>query len=237
MFFATAFFCGYTIISKVFIKEGKDSRSLDTLLWVMVLGTLLGARLGHCFFYEPDYYLAKPWRIVEVWKGGLASHGALVGICLSLWAYSRYHQDQPYLWLLDRMSLTVPLGGAFIRLGNFFNSEILGRPTDLPWGVVFSRIGGDALHPVQLYESLSYLIIFFIMRRSYQKLGADAGRGYYVGMMLMLVFSARFILEYFKQPQSHFGMVQILTMGQLLSIPSVFLGVYFFNRSFKSFSR
>ncbi|MCC6933531.1 MAG: prolipoprotein diacylglyceryl transferase [Deltaproteobacteria bacterium] len=226
LFFAIAFMLGYSLMSKMFTREGKRVQDLDALFFAMFLSTLIGARLGHCLFYESKYYLAHPLEILMVWHGGLASHGAAVGIMLGLWLYSRKHLDQPYLWLVSRMSITVALAGFFIRMGNFFNSEILGHPTAVPWAVVFSRVDAFPRHPAQLYESLSYLLIFFILNQSYKRRQGAISPYTLTGLFFTLIFSVRFVLEYFKEAQATFEYNLPLHMGQLLSIPLIFFGLY-----------
>ena len=179
LLFASAFLSGYIVFSRFLITERLNSEMLDQLLIYVAVGTVLGARLGHCFFYEPDYFLKNPLEILKIWKGGLASHGAAIGILLSLWLYIRKYK-LPFLWLIDRIVIVVALGGAFIRLGNLFNSEIYGLPTDLPFGFEFVRdrlydsntgelLPTVARHPTQLYEAISYLIIFSILLTFYRK--------------------------------------------------------------------
>ena len=139
LMFAAAFALGQYIISYIFKRDGKSEKDVDSLTYHMIIGTILGARLGHCLFYQPDYYLSHPIEILKVWEGGLASHGATIGIVFAMWLYSRKHPNQSWLWILDRIVIVVALGGAFVRFGNLMNSEIIGKPTDLPWGFKFFR--------------------------------------------------------------------------------------------------
>ncbi|MEJ2543846.1 MAG: prolipoprotein diacylglyceryl transferase [Calditrichaceae bacterium] len=156
LLFMLSFILGIAIFHGVYKRENKPKEDLDPLLIYMMLGTVIGARLGHCLFYDPSYYLSNPIKILKVWEGGLASHGAAIGILLSLYLYSRKHPDQPFLWLVDRIVITVALAGFFIRMGNLFNSEIIGKPTDVPWAFKFIRAQvPDPLtprHPTQIYE-------------------------------------------------------------------------------------
>ena len=193
----------------------------------MIVGAIVGARLGHCLFYRPDYYLANPLEIIAFWKGfrGLASHGGAVGILFALYIFSRRHPNQPYLWLVDKVVGPTALGGFFIRMGNFMNSEILGVPTEGPWGVVFTRIDPFPRHPAQLYEAFSYLLIFFFLFGLYRKKGPDLPRGLLTGLFLALVFGARFLIEFVKERHAAFEAGLPLSMGQLLSIPVVLVGV------------
>lgn len=232
LLFALGFFLGFFLMRWMFRREGKPEQDLDPLLVYMLVGTIVGARLGHVLFYEPAYYLSQPWLILQVWKGGLASHGGTLGILIALYLYARKRPKQPYLWLLDRMAVPTALGATFIRLGNLFNSEILGIPTDKPWAFVFERAGSllpaDRLvprHPAMLYESLSYFAIFWLLLWVYRKYGAKTPHGLLLGLFLVLVFTARFFIEFVKLHQADFTTDLPLRMGQMLSIPFVVGGL------------
>lgn len=225
LFFAIAFILGYRLMTKMFKWEGKPLADLDSLFFTMFLSTLIGARLGHCLFYEANYYWTHPLEIIMVWHGGLASHGAAIGILFGLWFYTRLHPNQPYLWLVSRMSITVALAGFFIRTGNFFNSEILGRPSTVPWAVVFSRVDGIPRHPVQLYEAGTYLLIFLLLNILYNRSRGKISANLLTGLFFTLIFSARFFLEYLKEAQATFEYQLPLHMGQLLSLPLIALGL------------
>ncbi len=231
LLFASGFVVGYQIMQWIFNKEGKSLKDLEALTLTMILGTVIGARLGHCLFYEPEYYLMNPLEILKVWHGGLASHGAAVGILTALWLFSRKHKDISYLWILDRIVIVIALAGCFIRLGNFFNSEIIGIPADVPWAVIFERVDMLPRHPAQIYESISYLFIFFILIFRYKKFGAGLPAGQLFGLFLVLIFGARFVIEFYKRNQVGFESGMILDMGQLLSIPLILTGIYFVYRS------
>lgn len=228
LFFALSFVLGYQIMQYVFNKEGKNLKDLESLTLTMILGTVLGARLGHCLFYSPEYYLSNPIEILKIWEGGLASHGAMIGIPFALWIFTKKHKDFDYLWLIDRMVIVVALSGFFIRMGNFFNSEIIGMPTELPWAVIFSRIDELPRHPSQIYEALSYLIIFMFLAFRYVKNNFQINRGESLGLFLMLVFGVRIIWEFTKENQVAFESSMALNMGQMLSIPAVLVGAYLF---------
>ncbi len=230
LLFAAGFFCGFLYMKQVYLREQKPVNDLDTLLLYMMISAVVGARLGHCFFYEPAYYLTHPLEILMVWQGGLASHGGAIGICLGLWLYSSKRPDQPYLWLLDRIAIPTALAGSFIRLGNLFNSEILGTPSNLPWAFVFERFDMIPRHPVQLYESIAYLVIFGVLATLYRRWGENSPKGMLLGLFLVLVFTARFFLEFMKLRQADYGQDLPLSVGQLLSIPAVLLGVYLIVR-------
>ena len=235
LMFASAFLSGYIVFTRFLATDRLSAEMLDQLLIYIAVGTVLGARLGHCFFYEPDYFLKNPLEILKIWKGGLASHGAAIGILLSLWLYIRKHKLS-FLWLIDRIVIVVALGGAFIRLGNLFNSEIYGRPTDLPWGIEFVRdrlydsntgalLPTVARHPTQLYEALSYILIFVVLFLFYRKRHMKIRDGYIFGVFMILLFSARFFIEFVKNDQVSFEAGMQLNMGQLLSLPFVLAGL------------
>ncbi len=229
LFFALSFVFGYVILQRVFVKEKVPVNLLDELTTYMIVGTIAGARLGHVFFYEPGWYLAHPWKILEVWEGGLASHGAAIGILLAILIFTRVRK-RPYLWVMDRIVIVVALAGFLIRSGNLMNSEIYGEPTTLPWGFFFLRSStpGDALlprHPTQLYEGLSYLGIFLLLLGHYYRKGGLPAPGRLFGLFLVLVFGMRFLIEFIKEPQVGFEQGLLLNMGQLLSIPLIVAGI------------
>lgn len=233
LLFATGFLVGQAIFVKMFRAEGKPEKDIETLTLYMVLSTVIGARLGHCLFYDPDYYLANPIEILQIWKGGLASHGAAFGIIISLWFYTRTRPDQPFLWLADRMVIVATLGGAFIRFGNLMNSEIVGVKTTVPWGFVFERLGEtEARHPAQLYESISCLILFFIFYAMYNKWKERTPRGRIFSLFLIVLWGLRFAYEFIKREQVSSELDMSLFIGQYLSIPLVLLGFYILYRSF-----
>lgn len=226
LFFALAFYLGYVFFTHVFKKEGLNEELLDKLAIYMVLGTVLGARLGHCLFYEPEYYLANPIEILKVWKGGLASHGAVVGILLSLYLFRQKHMLQrSYLWLVDRIVIPVALAAVFIRSGNLMNSEIIGAATDVPWAFVFTGVDDIARHPTQIYEALSYLLIFIGLFLTFKIKKHNVKEGSLFAWFLISIFTARFIIEFYKEVQVDFEQTMALNMGQLLSIPIVILGI------------
>jgi prolipoprotein diacylglyceryl transferase len=222
-----AFAVGFYIVRWMYLREDKPEQDLDSLLLYMMLGAMIGARLGHVLFYRPGYYFSHPIEIIAVWKGlrGLASHGGALGIMVSLYLYCRKRPDQPYLWVLDRVAVPTALGGMFIRLGNLMNSEILGLPTDRPWAFSFLRVDGIPRHPAQLYEATAYLVIFIILLTWYRKRGASIPHGSLIGTFFALVFSARFLIEFVKERHAPFEAHLPLDMGQILSIPMVILGI------------
>ncbi|HNX66076.1 MAG TPA: prolipoprotein diacylglyceryl transferase [Bacteroidales bacterium] len=225
LLFASGFVFGYYIIRKMFRNEGLPDELLDKLTVYTAIGTILGARLGHCFFYEPQYYLGHPLEIIKIWKGGLASHGAAIGILLALWLFGR-NEKRTFLWTIDRVVIVVALAGCLIRLGNLFNSEIYGVETTLPWGFVFLQAGERVpKHPTQIYEALAYLITFFVLLRIYWKTKGKFTPGLTFGLFLIMVFTFRFFVEFVKEEQVSFEKGMSLNMGQLLSIPFVMAGI------------
>ncbi len=227
LLFASSFFFGYIIMQKIFKEEGLTIELLDKLTVYMAIGTVLGARLGHCLFYQPDYYLSHPWEIIKIWHGGLASHGAAIGILISLYYFSKKNK-KPYLWILDRIVIVVALAGFFIRMGNLMNSEIYGIETTLPWGFIFIRDGQIVpKHPTQIYEALSYLLIFILLYSIYIKKGVHVKQGFIFSIFLILLFTVRFFIEFIKEDQVRFEQGMSLNMGQWLSIPFVLIGFFF----------
>ncbi|MCL6495753.1 MAG: prolipoprotein diacylglyceryl transferase, partial [Ignavibacterium sp.] len=230
LLFALAFVFGYIILSKVYKKEKKSLEDLEKLSIYVILGTVIGARLGHCLFYDPAYYLTNPIEILKVWQGGLASHGAAIGILTALYLFSKKKKDQNIIWILDRLVIVVALGGALIRLGNLFNSEIIGKAADVPWAFIFVRVDDIPRHPTQLYESLFYFLSFIILYFIYQKKSVSLKPGFLFGLFLILIFGFRFFIEFLKENQSAFESALPINMGQILSIPFVLLGLYFIFR-------
>jgi prolipoprotein diacylglyceryl transferase len=206
-------------------NEGKPTADADKLAIYVVIGTIIGARLGHCFFYDPAYYLSNPIEIFKVWHGGLASHGGAIGILLAIWIYTKRLKDYNFLWVVDRVVIVVALGGLFIRTGNFFNSEIIGKITDIPWAVIFPSVDMFPRHPSMLYEAITYFVIFLLLLFIYRKTNAHFNSGLLFGLFLLLVFSARFLLEFTKEYQEAFEAALPIDMGQILSIPFILLGI------------
>lgn len=232
--FALAFLFGYLFFKRMYRLEGKPLEDLDFGLYLVMAGTIVGARLGHCLFYEPEVYLNDPLRIFNITEGGLASHGGAIGVLLAILYYSKKKKDQPFIWVCDRLAYPVALAGCMIRLGNFFNSEILGRPTDLPWGVVFERYDDVARHPSMLYESFSYFCIFLVLFRVYEKYREKMPYGLTTGLFFIMIFTVRFFIEFTKIEQVDFEKGMPLNMGQLLSIPFVTVGIVLVMRALKS---
>jgi phosphatidylglycerol:prolipoprotein diacylglycerol transferase len=229
LLFSLAFLSSFAVMVWIFRREKKGDELLNRLFLFVFVGVVVGARLGHCFFYSPEYYLTHPLEILEVWKGGLASHGAAAGILLAILLFVRATPGVSFYWVTDRVSVVIPLAAIFVRLGNFMNSEILGLPASVPWAVIFARVDDIPRHPVQLYEATSYLIIFAIMIIAYRR-GIAARTGRLTGMMVALLFAMRFFLEFFKTGQSTLDPSMPITMGQLLSVPLVLFGLWLLMR-------
>lgn len=228
LLFALAFISAYLIMMRIFKKEGISIKTLDDLTLYIGVGTILGARLGHCLFYEPEIYLKEPLRILKVWEGGLASHGAAIGILLALWLFT-FRYKHSFVKILDQLAIVIPLSGAFIRLGNLANSEIYGKITSLPWGFYFHNSTElshrfEPHHPTQLYEALSYVLITVLLWWLYKK-GFGNRKGFLFGVFLVLLFAVRFVIEFVKEPQVDFENNMLLNMGQLLSVPFILAGI------------
>ncbi len=227
LLFALGFYVSYLILTRIFKKEGAKQDDLDRLTLYMVVGTVLGARFGHILFYDPGYYFSKPAEILQIWEGGLASHGAALGILLAILIYARNTPKQTFLWVIDRISLVVALTGTFIRTGNLMNSEIVGKPANVPWAFIFERLPEPPTprHPVQIYEALAYLAIFGVLLWMYRRYDGKFPGGLLFGWFLVLVFAVRFLLEYFKAAQAAFREELMMNMGQLLSLPFILVGI------------
>lgn len=236
LLFATGFFIGYSIMQRIYKREGKPLTHLDSLLWYVLIGTIVGARLGHCFFYEPKYYLENPIEIIKVWEGGLASHGGTLGVLIGLWLYAWRHPSEPFWWLADRLTIPTALTAALIRIGNLFNSEIYGKVTNLPWGFIFVRAGEvEPRHPTQIYEALAYGSLFLVLWRLYHRkphFWAQTRRP--LGLFMVWVFGWRFLIEFIKEVQVSFETQWPLDLGQLLSIPFILWGAYLWLKNSSS---
>jgi phosphatidylglycerol---prolipoprotein diacylglyceryl transferase len=226
LFFALGFFLGFLIMAQFYRREDRPLENLSDLFLYLFLGTIIGARLGHVFLYQPDYFLSHPWEIPMIWHGGLASHGGFAGVMISLYLYVRKHRDMSFLELADRLAIPCLLVATLIRVGNFFNSEIIGTPSDLPWAVVFARVDDIPRHPAMLYEAVAYFLIFCVLYFAYWKTSIMQFPGRVFGTALATCFLARFMIEFVKENQVPFESRMLLNMGQLLSIPFILAGVY-----------
>jgi prolipoprotein diacylglyceryl transferase len=220
-----AFFASYHAFKEL-LRFDKLSEDYEwQALTYMIFGTLIGARLGHCFFYQPMDYLQNPLEIFATWRGGLSSHGGAFGILAALYLFSR-KTKKPYIWTLDRVVIVVGVAGFFIRMGNLMNSEIYGHATTLPWGFVFER-NRETLpkHPTQIYEALYYALTYFVLRFVYRKCNSSPRPFLIFGLFLIMVFGFRFCIEFIKNPQEDFEMDMMFNMGQLLSTPFIVMGI------------
>jgi prolipoprotein diacylglyceryl transferase len=235
------FFTGYLFARFIFKKEGVDRIVLESYgIWLLI-GILVGGRLGHCLFYEFDYYIQHPLEIIKPWSGtlgkdavftglsGFSSHGWTIGIILTLWLNSRIRKV-PVLWALDIFAIVVVLAGAFVRIGNLMNSEIVGSPSELPWAFIFPRVDQIARHPAQIYESLAYLFTFILVFRYYTRKMRTVPNGTYLGWVMVGVFLSRFLIEFIKRDQVAYEAGMSINLGQYLSIPFILSGLFFIYR-------
>lgn len=238
LMFAIGFWLGYNILGRIYRHEGAPEKWLGILLLWVVGATIVGARLGHVFFYEWSYYSAHPADILKVWEGGLASHGGTLAIILAVILYSVFTTKKSPIWTFDRLVIPVALVGGMIRIGNLMNSEIFGTATDLPWGFMFVRSAqwhrmyeGIACHPTQLYEAFCYFALFALLMWMYWRKNAETRPGLIFGVFFIGIFLPRFLIEFIKNDQVGFEASMTLNMGQLLSIPFVLAGVFLVIRA------
>ena len=237
----------YLLEHRQFREQRIPEEKFEPLFIYSFLGILIGARLGHCIFYEPNYFLSSPQHMLEMiipakigadgsWHftgyTGLASHGGTFAFIIALWIYSRRNKV-PYLTVLDNIAIVTPICACAIRLGNLMNSEIIGKPTDVPWAFVFQQVDNVPRHPGQLYEALAYACFFFIGWWFYRKRPERVGTGFFFGLCILLIFSFRFFIEYTKDIQVNFEQGMLFNMGQILSIPFILLGAYWVRRGLK----
>jgi len=234
LLFASGFLIGYYIGEKMMKSEGVNPKWIESLFFYIIIATIVGARLGHVFFYSWDYYSQHPEEIIKVWHGGLASHGGALGILIAMFLHSKFITKRTMLWTLDRIVVPTALVAAFIRTGNLMNSEIYGVQTSLPWGFIFERNGETvAKHPTQIYEALAYLVSFGILMFLYKKTSSKNRPGLLMGAFFVLIFMARFFIEFIKEDQEAFEAGMALNMGQWLSIPFVLVGLLLIIRAVK----
>lgn len=230
--FMVGFLVGYEIVARMFRHEGAPERWLGLLLMWTVAGTIVGARLGHVFFYEWDLFSQNPIKILYVWEGGLASHGGAIGVILGVILFSIVTTKRSPLWTFDRLVVPIALVGGLIRLGNLMNSEIFGHATTLPWGFRFvnspewqALYAGQACHPTQIYEAICYFALFALLMWMYWRKNAEERPGLIFGVFLIGIFIPRFLIEFIKNPQEAFEQSMALNMGQWLSIPFIVAGI------------
>lgn len=240
-----ALLSAYYIVQWTYKKSGVGEDKFEPLFMYCFLGILIGARLGHCLFYEPEYYLSNPIEMLLpirntpdgwVFRGyeGLASHGGTIGVIIALILYAR-KTKLTMVWTLDHIAVAAPLFGAMIRIGNFMNSEIIGNVTDAPWGIIFVQ-AGETLprHPAQLYEAIAYLVIFLAGLWLYRKYNDRMGKGLFLGYCLFTIFTFRFFVEFIKEEQVAFEEGMTLIMGQWLSLPFIIIGLYYMIKGIRN---
>ncbi|MBP9069444.1 MAG: prolipoprotein diacylglyceryl transferase [Bacteroidia bacterium] len=245
LLWASALLASHFVMNRIYKTEGRTNKQLDTLTLYVILGTIIGARLGHCLFYGPlwdvfdvqgnlleEGYLSHPLNMLKVYEGGLASHGGAIGIVIGTFLYCRKEKED-LLWLFDRLMVVVPLASMLIRFGNLMNSEIIGKKTDITFGFIFVQIDGVPRHPAQLYEALLYCVLFIVMYWLWKYKRDNLGKGFMFGLLLVALFTIRFFVEFIKENQVEFENNLSFNMGQLLSIPFVLFGFYMMWRSKK----
>lgn len=233
LLFATSFLLGYLILKKILTQEKFSADMAEKLAFYLFLGCVIGLRLGHILFYEPGYYLSHPIEIIKVWKGGLASHGAAIGIIIALLLFVRKHKVN-MLWLLDRIVIVIAFIAIFIRIANLTNSEIYGKPTEVAWAFIFIQEDDMPRHPSQLYEAFAYFCIFLFLFFYYKKNKLQLKQGFLFGIFLTAVFGVRFLIEFLKEVQVEWEKSMLLNMGQLLSIPLIIAGLVFIFKKNKT---
>lgn len=232
LLFVSGFILGWFIVRGFFRREKVSESLLDPLLYTLLIGTIVGARLGHCLFYQPDYFLGS-WKgffeIFMPWKGGLASHGGTIALILAMiWFANKYGKKEgfDFMWIVDHIVIPISFAACFIRLGNLFNSEIYGDVTNLPWGFIFERRGEtQPKHPTQLYEAGTYLLLGILLMLLYKYRLDKMYRGEFFGIFMIICFGSRILIEFIKEPQVGFEENMLFNMGQLLSVPFVLLGI------------
>lgn len=230
---ALGFLFSQQVMYYIYKRDGRSREEVDTLTIYMLIAAMAGARLGHVLFYEPVEFFSQPLRIFAVWEGGLASHGGAIGILIALYFFARKTKVR-YLWIVDRLVIVSALTGCLIRLGNLMNSEMIGLPTTVPWGFIFTRVDNVPRHPAQLYEAIYCFFLFVLLFWLYYKKGKAMNDGLLTGLFLIILFSLRIVDEYFKVNQEAFEDGLLLNMGQILSIPFVICGIVILVRSLRN---
>jgi prolipoprotein diacylglyceryl transferase len=227
---ALGFLISQQIMYYIYKKDNRSRQEVDTLTIYMLVAAMVGARLGHVLFYDPVEYLSDPLSILKIWEGGLASHGAAIGVLIALYFFAR-KTNVKYLWIVDRLVIVSALTGGLVRLGNLMNSEMVGTPTSLPWGFVFTSIDNVPRHPAQLYEAIYCLFLFAFLFYVWNTRRNEIKNGFLTGWFLIILFSLRFVDEFLKVNQVAFEDDLMLNMGQLLSIPFVVIGIFILLRN------
>lgn len=230
LMFVLGFFTMEKYVKGVFKKLGKNPELVSTLTVYIIVGTFIGARLAHCFFYEPNYYFSNPLAIFKIWEGGLASHGGFTGVLIAVFLFLKKHKDINFYWLMDIIVAPCLFVGGLIRVGNFFNSEIYGPATDLPWAVVFERIDLVPRHPTQIYEAIGYFTISFILYRLFKTKFGVWKNGTNLATAIILSFSFRFFIEFVKENESTLSQNTFINMGQMLSLAFIIFGFFLLQR-------
>ncbi len=233
-YYSLMFIIGFLLmgeyVKKLFAKYGRDPELVSSLTTHIIVGMLIGSRLVHCLFYEPQYYLSHPLDIIKIWEGGLASHGGYLGVILAVWIFMKKHPEVKFFWMMDLIAGPCLFVGGLIRVGNLFNSEIVGRPTDLPWAVIFQRVDPFPRHPAQVYEAIGYFtiagILFLLEKKKFR--AWKNGSIFAVGLMISFLF--RFFVEFVKDEQATITVSSVFNMGQLLSLVFVIAGILLWVR-------
>ena len=245
LLWALALLASHFVMNRIYKAELRTNQQLDTLTLYIILGTIIGARLGHCLFYGPlwdiydaqgnlleEGYIDHPLNLLKIYEGGLASHGGAIGIIIGTIYYCRREKEN-LLWVFDRLMVVVPLASLFIRLGNLMNSEIVGKKTSMSLGFIFTQLDNTPRHPAQLYEAVAYLFLFILMYWLWKNKRQVLGAGFMFGLLLSCMFAIRFFVEFIKENQVDFENSLPINMGQILSIPFVLFGIYMMWRSKK----
>ncbi len=237
LLFALGILGGFMILKAMLTRENKPLSLLDGVMTYGMIGMIVGMRLGHVIFYQPDYFLEHPHEIPMIWLGGYASHGGFAGLAIAMYIFIKKHPPMTFTWLVDRVSIASLFAAGAIRVGNFFNSEILGHPSDVPWAVIFARVDQIPRHPAQLYEAAGYLSLALVFGLLYRFTNLKDKGGTLFGGVIAAGFVVRFICEFFKEDQAAFEAGMAINMGQVLSIPFIVAGIAFIviaNRRAKS---
>jgi phosphatidylglycerol:prolipoprotein diacylglycerol transferase len=229
---AMAFIGCHFFMNRIFKAEGRTEKQLDTLTVYIVIGTVFGARVGHCLFYGWGYYSLHPLDILKIWEGGLASHGGAIGIIIAMILYC-FKTKESWIWLFDRLVVVVPFASFMIRFGNLMNSEIIGEPTQVPWAFIFESVDLLPRHPTQIYEAAYYAALFLVMYWLWKNKRTQFGKGFMFGLLCVFMFTFRFLMEFLKENQEDFEASLPINMGQILSIPFVMIGIVMVWKSYQ----
>lgn len=224
--FVSGLWAAYFTIGRIFKKDGIPTEVLQKLWVIGVIGAVIGARLGEVLFYNPQHYFAHPEEILMIWRGGLSSHGTTFTLLVITYLFAKWEMKVPFFTLGDKVVAGIAIAAAFVRFGNFMNSEILGHPSQLPWSVIFSTVDNIPRHPIQLYEGFAYIILSVVLFWGYMRTSSPQKSGFWSGIFMVGMFGTRFFLEFFKENMSTLTEGFPLTMGQVLSLPLAIWGVY-----------